>query len=98
MASNIPPRETVSHDFARQWEGLVLATAEILYHLPDHPSLLQSYLWQDYDKCPDFPELNKFLAFWKKEIEGRLHSVRVAHCGLIKPAEMRTVDGLYMLH
>ncbi|MGQ3674628.1 usg protein [Xanthobacter sp. TB0139] len=98
MASIVPPRETVSRDFARQWEGFVLATAEILYHLPDHPSLLQSYLWQDYDKCPEFPELNKFLSFWTREIEGRLHSVRVAHCGLIKPAEMRAVDGLYTLH
>ena len=25
-----------------------LTTAEILYHLPDHPELLQIYLWQDH--------------------------------------------------
>ena len=29
-----------------------LTTAEILYHMPDHPSLLQSYLWQEYDLAP----------------------------------------------
>ena len=30
-----------------------LTTAEILYHMPDHPSLLQSYLWQEYDLAPE---------------------------------------------
>lgn len=89
---------SVSRDFVRQIEGYGLATAEILYHLPDHPAFLQSYVWQEYDLCPDFPELNRFLAFWQKEIEGRLHSVRVAHCGLIKPAELMAVDGLFHLH
>ena len=41
-----------------------LTTAEILYHMPDHPSLLQSYLWQEYDLAPQFPTLRKFLDFW----------------------------------
>lgn len=98
MAVQNPPPHAASRDFIRQLEGYGLATVEILYHLPDHPSLLQSYLWQDYDVCPEFPELNRFLAFWKKEIEGPVHSVRVAHCGLIRPAEIRPVDGLFILH
>ncbi|HIF11421.1 MAG TPA: hypothetical protein EYQ81_17315 [Sneathiellales bacterium] len=41
-----------------------LTLAEILYHLPDHPSLLQSFIWQHLDIAPKFPELNKFLGFW----------------------------------
>jgi uncharacterized protein Usg len=36
-------------------EGFSLTTAEILYRLPDHPRLLQSYIWQDYDLAPSFP-------------------------------------------
>lgn len=88
----------VSNDFKLQMEGYGLATAEILYRMPDHPSVLQSFLWQEYDLCPDFPQLNRFLEFWRREIEGPLHSVRVAHCGLIKPAELRAVDGLFVLH
>lgn len=89
---------SVSRDFALQMEGYGLVTAEILYRMPDHPSLLQTYLWQDYDLSPKFPELNRFLEFWQREIEGRLHSVRVAHSRLIKPAELRPVDGLFLLH
>lgn len=66
-----------------------LTTAEILYHMPDHPSLLQSYIWQEYDHAPQFPELYKFLGFWVKEIEGRLHSVTVASKKLITPEDIR---------
>ena len=79
-------------------EGYGLATAEILYRRPDHPWLLQTYIWQDYDLCPDFPQLNGFLAFWQKSLEGILHSVTIAHARLIKPAEIRAVDGVFRLH
>ena len=69
-----------------------------IYRRPDHPWLLQSYVWQDYDLCPKFPELQRFLDFWKKSLDGPLHSVMVAHSGLIKPAELRAVDGVFRLH
>ena len=65
---------------------------------PDHRWLLQSYLWQDYDLFPNFPELQRFLAFWQEKLEGPLHSVQVAHQKLIKPAELRAIDGVYRLH
>ncbi|MBV8089367.1 MAG: Usg family protein [Alphaproteobacteria bacterium] len=54
-----------------------LTTAEIIYHLPDHPDLLQSFIWQKLDVAPDYPELRRFLEFWSRNIEGKLHSVRV---------------------
>ena len=78
----------VSRDFQRQIEGYGLTTAHILYRLPDHPSIVQSYVWQEYDLSPDFPELRRFLDFWTRQIEGALHSVTVAHAGLIRPAEL----------
>src|SRR5712691_1937080 len=87
-----------STDFRRQLEGYGLTTAQILYRLPDHPSLLQTYVWQDYDLCPKFPVLNRFLAFWLETLEGPLHSVTVAHSRLIKPAEIRPIDGEFRLH
>jgi uncharacterized protein Usg len=87
-----------SADFRRQLAGYGLTTAHIYYRRPDHPWLLQSYVWQNYDLCPKFPELTRFLAFWEEELEGPLHSVMVAHSRLIKPAELRAVDGVYRLH
>ena len=88
----------VSKDFRRQLEGYGLTTANILYRRPDHPWLLQSYVWQDYDLCPSFPVLNKFLNFWLETLEGPLHSVTVAHARLIKPTEIRAIDGEFRLH
>ena len=88
----------VSPDFCRRLEGFGLTTAHILYRLPDYKDILQTYVWQDYDLCPHFPVLNKFLNFWLETIEGPLHSVTVAHAKLIKPAEIRTIDGEFRLH
>lgn len=88
----------VSDGFVKQISGYGLATARILYRLPDHPAFLQTFIWQDYDLCPKFPELNRFLEFWRRELEGPLHSVTVVHSELIKPAELRAVGGLYLLN
>ena len=69
-----------------------LTTAQILYHLPDHPKLLQTYIWQDYDRAPDFPMLLKFIDFWQREIEGKLHSVRVRNEQLITSGDFSATD------
>lgn len=97
-AASIPGAGRASADFIRQLAGYGLTTAQILYRMPDHPALLQTYLWQHYDLYPHFPELNRFLDFWKRELEGPLHSVTVAHSRLIKPAELRRVDGVFQVH
>ena len=97
-SKTLASRDLASNDFRRQLEGYGLTTAQILYRLPDHPSLLQTYVWQDYDLCPKFPVLHRFLAFWLETLEGPLHSVTVAHSRLIKPAEIRPVDGEFRLH
>ncbi len=89
---------TVSPDFIRQLEGYGLTTAQILYRIPDHRSLVQEYVWQDYDLAPRFPELNKFLTFWERTLEGPLFRVFVAHKSLISPAEVRIIGGEFRLH
>ncbi|TAK98432.1 MAG: Usg family protein [Rhodospirillaceae bacterium] len=85
--------EESDSSLALQLRNYRLTTAHILYRLPDHPSLLQEYIWQDLDLAPRFPVLNKFLRFWEDNLDGKLHSVKVAHTGIIKPAEVRTVSG-----
>ncbi|MBW8783800.1 MAG: usg protein [Novosphingobium sp.] len=85
-------------DFRLQLAGYGLATYDIHYYLPDHPSLLQQFVLQRYDIAPEFPELIRFLDFWRRDIEAVLHSVRVAHKRLISPAEWRAVDGEIRIH
>lgn len=88
----------ISDDFRKQLEGYGLTTARILYRLPDHPSFLQTFVWQEYDLFPKFPTLSRFLDFWMRELAGPLHSVTVAHARLIKPSEFRAVNGEYLLN
>jgi uncharacterized protein Usg len=88
----------VSTAFMRQLDGYGLTTATILYRMPDHKHVLQTYIWQEYDLAPRFPVLLQFLDFWTRELEGPLHSVTVAHSRLIKPAEIKAVDGVLTLH
>jgi uncharacterized protein Usg len=85
-------------DLALQLQQYRLTTANILYFLPDHPSLLQSFVWQTYDRVPEFPRIQRFLAFWQREIDGRIHSVEVAAAGLVMPHEFRFADGVFTLH
>lgn len=83
---------TADRALLKQMRGYRLATAEILYRLPDHPELLQSYIWQDYDIAPSYPVLTRFLDFWTRELEGPIHSVRLAGRKLVSAADLKTVS------
>jgi uncharacterized protein Usg len=91
-------REQQMSELEMMLRGYGLTTAQIFYHLPDHPHLLQSYLWQDYDLAPNFPEMNGFLKFWQEKLDGPLHSVRYVHRKLISASEWRAVNGEIILH
>jgi len=81
-----------------QLRGYRLATAEILYHMPDHPGLLQQFLWQHMDIAPDYPRLHRFLEHWRRNIEAVLHSVKVGRVELVKPAEIKLARAEFRLH
>ncbi|MFB2564124.1 usg protein [Rhizobium sp. IMFF44] len=87
-----------SSELEGQLNGYGLTTAHILYHIPDFESVLQTYVWQDYDLAPDFPEMHRFLDFWQSNLDGPLHSVRYSHRRLIGPNEWRRVEGEFKLH
>lgn len=89
---------TADADFRRQLDGYSLATAKIIYRMPDAQSLLQTFIWQEYDLAPAFPALKKFLDFWTRELDGPIHSVELAHAHLIGPVEFRYRGNEITLH
>ncbi|MBI3419613.1 MAG: hypothetical protein HY053_05735 [Proteobacteria bacterium] len=89
---------TPSRDLVRQLENYRLTTAEILYRLPDHPSVLQTFLWQELDQIPGFPVLRKFLGYWQRELEGKLYRVRVAAVASMTPGEWRALSQEIRIH
>jgi len=84
--------------FQKMLAGYGVTFAEILYRLPDHPALLQTFSWQFDDIAPRYPRLKRFLDHWEREVEADIHSVRIMHRGLIKPQEIRFVRELGHLH
>ncbi|MBC6983380.1 Usg family protein [Caulobacter sp. 17J80-11] len=84
----------VNTEFREQLAGRRLTTAEITYYMPDHPALLQEFLWQTLDEAPEFPRVRRFLEFWRREIDAVIHSVRVSYVGVVAPARVRTVREL----
>ena len=81
-----------------QLKGYRLSTVEITYHMPDHPSVLQTFIWQYMDLAPDYPELRKFLDFWRQNLDGALHSVRVMSKDIVGPAKIGNVSHSFALH
>jgi uncharacterized protein Usg len=88
----------LDRDFAVQLTGPRLTTAEVLYYMPAHPALLQSFLWQTLDVAPDFPRIHRFLDYWRREIDAVIHSVTIGGVELIAPARTRNVQYLGELH
>jgi uncharacterized protein Usg len=78
--------------------GYGLTTARILYRMPDHRDILQTYVWQDYDLAPKFPALLRFLAFWEAKLEGPLHSVAISHHRLLTPVDLRLADAEFAIN
>lgn len=98
LSYTVPMGTGADTDFSKQLKDYRLTTAEIIYTLPDHPALLQSYIWQELDIAPRFPILHKFLRFWETSLEGKLYMVKVASQSLIKPSEFYYAGSEFVVH
>jgi len=88
----------IETDLVRQLRGERLTTAEVLYYMPDHPALLQRFLWQTLDLSPDFPRIHRFLDYWRREIPAVIHSVQVGGHGLVALARLDISREVGTLH
>ena len=88
----------VTGEFERRLRGERLLTAEVLYYMPDHPSLLQRFTWQCLDQGPDYPRVHGFLQFWRREIEAVIHSVTVSGQAVVAPSRVRIAGEVGTLH
>jgi len=88
----------MTNDMAMQLKGYGVTTAQILYRMPDHRQLLQTFVWQHYDLAPDFPEMKRFLKFWQEKLDGPLHSVCYVHRRLISATEWRALKGEFIIN
>ncbi len=71
--------------------------AEIIYHMPDNPQFLQTFIWHEMDIAPRYPVLHNFLDFWQRNLDGKLHSVYVDSQRLITPGEYKYAQTQFTL-
>ena len=55
--------------------NLELILARIYYRMPDSPSIIQEFIWQDFDRPPAYPRFQKLIEYWDKNIEGPIDSI-----------------------
>ena len=88
----------MSGEFEAQLRGKRLTTAEVIYYMPDHPSMLQRFMWQTLDIAPDYPRVHRFLEFWRREIDAVIHSVSVTSVGEVRAPRVRIAGVISRLH
>jgi uncharacterized protein Usg len=85
-------------ELSDQLRGSRLTTAEVTYYMPDHPSVLQTFIWQTLDLAPGYPRVARFLDYWRREIDAVIHSIRVGQADEVRAAQWKSVDAFFRLH
>ena len=62
------PEKAATTETELMLKGYGLTTAEMFYHMPDYPHVLNTFVWQDYDLAPDHARPFRFIEFWQAEI------------------------------
>jgi uncharacterized protein Usg len=89
-------------DFSQMLNGYVTVSVNVIYHMPDHKSLLNEFIWTTLDLKPKYPRVKRFLDFWEAEIEGKINKVIICDGKPFEISEWRNgilipflSDGLY---
>ncbi len=91
-------KKNYSEDFFKCFnDNFRLTTVEVIYHMPDYYSVLQEFIWQTLDRPPEYPRIHTFLEYWEKNIEGKIHSVRISDRPFLNYSEIKTVDKYFKL-
>lgn len=51
---------------------------QVVYYLPDYPSLLQEFVWGFDDKIPELYKTHKFINHWRQHIDAVISEVLIS--------------------
>jgi uncharacterized protein Usg len=99
MVSEVFGRKLPDPDFRGELIGKRhLVTVSVLYYLPDHPSLINEFLWQTMDLGPKYPRIGQFLDFWRREIDATIKEVMISGSRSLAPRMVLKIDEMLVLH
>lgn len=70
---------------------------QIIYHLPEHPSILQEFTWGFEDRIPQLVKTHKFLNHWRYNIDAIISEILISINNSPK-TDWRSVDEILNLH
>lgn len=70
---------------------------QVIYFMPQHPLLLQEFLWGYNDCIPNLDRTHKFLIYWKNNIDAVINSITISVANE-KTTSVRTIDELLKLN
>ena len=72
----------------------VLVSLRVFYYMPDHRNLIQEFMWQTEDVKPKYPRVNKYLNFWRKNIDAVIADIEMAESEQRK-SKYRSVEDIF---
>ena len=82
---------TPSEEFKLRLQGYSLVTVNVLYYMPDAKSIVNEFIWQTMDIQPRYPRVERFLDYWRKEIDAIIKEVLVCDAPIFEPNRYRNV-------
>ena len=71
----------------------VLVSLHVFYYMPDHRDLIQEFMWQTMDIKPKYPRVNKFLNYWKENIEAVIADIEMIE--IEKISKYKSVEDIF---
>jgi len=71
----------------------VLVSLRVYYYIPDYRDLIQEFMWQTMDIKPKYPRVNKFLNYWKENIEAVIADIEMAETEKI--SKYKSVEDIF---
>jgi uncharacterized protein Usg len=72
----------------------VLVSLRVFYYMPDYRNIIQELMWQTMDVKPKYPRVNKYLNYWKNNIEAVIADIEIAEAKQTQP-KIRSVADIF---
>jgi uncharacterized protein Usg len=86
-------------EFSLRMKGYSLVTVNVLYQMPDYRNLVQEFVWQTLDLSPRYPRVERFLDYWRTEIDAIIKEVKLSDSKAhFNPSRFARVTQIFPLH
>ena len=71
---------------------------QVIYYMPDYPTLLQEFTWGYDDRVPELMRTHKFLNHWRTNIDAVIAEILLSVNDGDRPRKWRSIDEILNLN